>query len=237
MFGHTPISSGDAVWCHRHSDDMSNKKMNPDPDALLPDELLAAIAARGGKKHFPANAVLVNEDDDSDSLFIILSGRVKVYGASSDGREVVYNFQGVGEYFGEMTLDGGPRSASVMTMEPTSCIVLPGNQAREFLASHPDFLMHLIRKLIALVRRSTDQVKSLALDDVYSRVARLLNEMAVDINGQRIVPDRMTQQDIAERVGASREMVSRIFKQLTQGGYVALQGRQIVLLKKLPSGW
>jgi CRP/FNR family cyclic AMP-dependent transcriptional regulator len=211
--------------------------MSPGLDALLPDALLEAIAARGGKKHFPANAVLVNEDDDSDSIFIIVTGRVKVYGASSDGREVIYNFHGPGEYFGEMSLDGGLRSASVMTMEPTACIVLPGNQAREFLETHPDFALHLVRKLIALVRRSTDKVKSLALDDVYSRVARLLTELAVDVDGQRIVPDRMTQQDIAERVGASREMVSRIFKQLTQGGYVLLQGRQIVLLRKLPAGW
>ncbi len=211
--------------------------MNSGADALLSDELLQAMSERGGKKHFPMHAVLVNEDDISDSIFVVLSGRVKVYGASSDGREVVYNTLGPGEYFGEMSLDGGSRSASVMTMEPTTCVVLPGNQVRDFLATHPEFALHLERKLIALVRRSTEKVKSLALDDVYSRVARLLNDMAVEVNGQRIVPDRMTQQDIAERVGASREMVSRIFKQLTQGGYVALQGRQIVLLRKLPAGW
>ena len=205
--------------------------------ALLAEELLSAMAERGGRKHFPAHAVIVNEDDESDSLYILITGRVKVYGTSRDGREVVYNIHGPREYFGEMSLDGGARSASVMTLEPSTCIVVPGSQVREFLATHPDFALHLVRKLIGLVRRSTDKVKSLALDDVYSRVARLITELAVERDGQRVVPDRLTQQDIANRVGASREMVSRIFKQLTQGGYVELQGRQIALLKKLPAGW
>ena len=85
---------------------------------LLDDHLLRAIANRGGVRNYAAHAVLVTEDDRSDTLFIILSGRVKAYGSAEDGREVVYSTQGVGEYFGEMTLDGGPRSASVMTLEP-----------------------------------------------------------------------------------------------------------------------
>ncbi len=208
---------------------------------VLEDRLLRAMAERGGPKRFPAHTVLVHEDDRSDSIYILLEGRVKVYGSSPNGREIVYNTHGPGEYFGEMTIDGGPRSASVMTLEPCSCVVVPGAQVREFLATHPDFALHLIVKLIGLVRRSTHNVKRLALDDVYSRVARLLDELAVprqaEPGSDRIVPERLTQQDIADRVGASREMVSRIFTQLTQGGYVLLSKRQIVLKKKLPAGW
>ena len=204
---------------------------------LLQDELLKAMAARGGVKNFPAQAVLINEDDDSDSIYIIVKGRVKVYGSSATGREIIYNTHGAGEYFGEMSLDDGPRSASVMTLEPTTCVVVTGVNVRDFLGSHPDFALHLIKKLILLVRRSTDSVKSLALEDVYTRVARVLRELAQDENGRRVVTEKLTQQDIADRVGASREMVSRIFKQLTQGGYVALEGRRVVLLKNLPSGW
>ncbi len=204
----------------------------------LKDELLQAIAARGGVKRYPAQAVLVNEGDEADALFILLSGRVKVYGASSDGREVVYNTMGAGEYFGEMTLDGQPRSASVMTLEPTACVVVPGAQVRDFLAHHPDFAMHLVHKLIGLVRHSTDSVKSLALDDVYKRIVRLLESQAQQRDdGRRVLPEKLTQQDIAERVGASREMVSRVFKQLTLGQYVAINGREISLLKKLPAEW
>lgn len=209
----------------------------PEPDHALNDQLLQAMAERGGLKTFPANAVLVNEEDDSDSIYILLKGKVKVYGAGANGREVVYTTLGAGEYFGEMTLDGGPRSASVMTLEPTSCVVVTGANVRDFLGSHPDFALHLIRKLIALVRRSTDTVKRLALDDVYTRISKLLYELAEEDGGRLVVSDKLTQQDIADRVGSSREMVSRIFKQLTIGGYVSTEGRRIVLLKKLPARW
>jgi CRP/FNR family transcriptional regulator, cyclic AMP receptor protein len=209
-----------------------------EPEDTLNDQLLQAMADRGGVKSFPANAVLVNEDDDSDSIFIVLKGKVKVYGAGANGREVVYTTLGPGEYFGEMTLDGGPRSASVMTLEPVTCVVVTGANVRDFLGTHPDFALHLVRKLIALVRRSTDTVKRLALDDVYTRISKLLYEMAQeDAAGRLVVTDRLTQQDIADRVGSSREMVSRIFKQLTIGGYVATEGKRIVLLKKLPARW
>ena len=202
---------------------------------LLDDHLLRAIANCGGVRNYAANAVLVTEDDRSDALFIILSGRVKAYGSAEDGREVVYNTQGAGEYFGEMTLDGGPRSASVMTLEPTTCAVVAGADVRQFLAQNPDFALHLIKKLIRLGRNSTEHVKSLALDDVYGRVSKLLRTLAQDENGVLTVPDKLTQQDIAERVGSSREMVSRVFKPLTEGGYVATRGGRIALLKKLPA--
>lgn len=213
-------------------------RKTPVPTAdVLQDDLLRQIAARGGIKAYPAMAVLVTEDDESDALFVILSGRVKVYGAGADGREVVYATQGAGEYFGEMTLDGGPRSASVMTLEPCTCAVVPGAQVRDFLASNPDFALHLVKKLIKLARLSTGSVKSLALDDVYGRIARLLKQLAVPMEGGLGLPDKLTQQDIAERIGSSREMVSRVFTTLSDGGYVALQKGRIVLLKTLPARW
>jgi CRP/FNR family transcriptional regulator, cyclic AMP receptor protein len=211
---------------------VTRKTATPD---LLDDQLLRAIAARGGVRTFAANTVLVTEDDRSDAVFIILSGRVKAYGSADDGREVVYGTQGAGEYFGEMTLDGGPRSASVMTLEPTTCAVVSGADVREFIAQNPDFALHLIKKLIRLGRASTEHVKSLALDDVYGRVTKLLKSLAREEDGVLAVPDKLTQQDIAERVGSSREMVSRVFKPLTEGGYVEVRAGRIVLLKKLPA--
>ena len=214
---------------------MTTRKLSS-PDAL-DDSLLREIAARGGVRRYPAQAVLVTEEDRSDALFIILAGRVKVYGSGDDGREVVYATQGVGEYLGEMTLDGGPRSASVMTLEPTTCAVVSGPEVRDFLATHPDFALHLVKKLIRLARKSTEHVKSLALDDVYGRIARLLRELARDEGGVPVLPHKLTQQDIAERVGSSREMVSRIFKPLNEGGYIELREGRIALLKKLPARW
>ena len=210
----------------------TRKAATPD---LLDNQILRAIANRGGIRNYAANTVLVTEDDRSDALFIILAGRVKAYGSAEDGREVVYGTQGVGEYFGEMTLDGGLRSASIMTLEPTTCAVVPGANVREFLAEQPDFALHVIKKLIGLARASTEHVKSLALDDVYGRVTKLIKALAQDDNGVLTVPDKLTQQDIAQRVGSSREMVSRVFKPLTEGGYVEVRGGRIVLLKKLPA--
>ncbi len=207
---------------------------------VLDDALLRAIAARGSVRSFPSQAVLVTEEDMSDALFIILSGRIKAYGSNSEGQEVVYGTHGPGEYFGEMMIDGGPRSASVMTLAPTTCIVVPGPEVRDFLAHHPDFALHLVHKLIRLARGSTQQVKSLALEDVYGRVTRLLRTLAIDepgAPGVKVLPDRLTQQDIAERVGSSREMVSRVFKPLLEGGYVEMRAGRIVLLKKLPARW
>ena len=205
---------------------------------VLDAGLLRDIARQGGVKPYPAHAVLINEGDSSDSVYIVLSGRVKVYSTNAEGREVVIATHGPGEYVGELSLDGGTRSTSVMTLEPTTCSVVSAANLREFIATHPDFASHLILKLIRSVRQATESVKSLALEDVYERVVRLLADLSdPEQDGRRRVRERLTQQDIADRVGASREMVSRIFKDLTAGGYMAVETGRIVVLKKPPAGW
>jgi CRP/FNR family cyclic AMP-dependent transcriptional regulator len=206
--------------------------------SVLTDALLREIAARGSTRKFAANTVIITENDVADSLYIILSGRVKVYAGNEAGKEVIINTLGPGEYLGEVTLDGGVRSASVMTLEPTTCSVVSGANLREFVAAHPDFASHLILKLIRSVRDATESVKSLALEDVYARVIRLLNDISDPAEGgQRRVRERLTQQDIADRIGASREMVSRIVKDLTAGGYLDLSGGRIVIARKPPASW
>lgn len=206
------------------------------PDALH-DELLREIAARGNVKQYPAHAVIINEGDAADSLFIVLAGRVKVYAANEAGKEVILSTLGRGEYVGELALDGGARSASVMTMEPTRCAVVTGASLRDFLAAHPDFALHLIRDLIGRVRRLTGSVKNLALEDVYHRVVALLQELSQPQDGQRVVAQKLTQQDIADHVGSSREMVSRIFKELVTGGYLRVDAGRITILKTPPAAW
>lgn len=210
----------------------------PAPDEILGADLLSQIASRGGIRSFPVNAVLIHEGDTADSLFIVLSGRVKVYATGVGGREVVIDTHAAGEYVGELALDGGVRSASVMTLEPTSCAIVTGATLRDFVAEHPEFALHLIRKLIRRVRHATESVKSLALEDVYVRVVRLLAELSDPASdGTRLVSERLTQQAIADRVGASREMVNRIFKDLTTGGYVTVVSSRITVLKRPPPAW
>ena len=208
-----------------------------DPFEPLHDEVLRNIAASGVVRTFARNTVLINEADVGDSLFVILSGRVKVYSSNEAGREFVIDFHGPGEYVGEMTLDGEPRSASVMTVEPTTCAVVNRAQFRDFILAHPDFAMHLIDRLIHRLRVTTGNLKSLALSDVYGRLVRLLNTLCQDIDGRSIVPEKLTQQDIADRVGASRDMIGKLMKDLVAGGYLAVEDRTIAILKKLPTGW
>ncbi|MBK9702497.1 MAG: Crp/Fnr family transcriptional regulator [Betaproteobacteria bacterium] len=198
---------------------------------------MRSIAAGGVVRSYARNTVLINEGDLGDSLFIVLSGKVKVFASNVAGKEVVIDFHGPGEYVGEMSLDGSPRSASVITMEPTSCAVVSRAQFRDFVLAQPDFALHLIEKLIHRARLATENMKSLALSDVYGRLVRLLTSLAVDENGRQTVPEKLTQQDIAERVGSSRDMISRLMKDLVAGGYLAVEDRSITLLRKLPPAW
>ena len=160
-----------------------------------------------------------------------------MYASNAAGREVVINFHCAGEYVGEMSLDGEPRSASVVTVEPTTCAIVNRAQFRDFLAANPDFAQHLIQTLIRRARSATENVKSLALSDVYGRLVRLLHALAREVDGHLVVPEKLTQQDIADRVGASRDMIGKLMKDLVGGGYLHVEDRTITIVKKLPTGW
>ena len=211
--------------------------LDEDAGERLPQPLLDAIAPHGVVRSFPAQAILINEGDATDSLYIVLSGRVKVYASSEDGRELVLSEYGPGSYFGELSLDGERRSASIKAIEACTCRVVQGAQLRRFLEAHPDFAMHLNRKLIRMVRRLTEQLSSIALQDVYGRVVRVLTELSEPVGEERVLRHKLTQQDIADRIGCSREMVNRVMKELTAGGYVAQRDGRIAILRKLPLAW
>ena len=204
---------------------------------VLSGEELRAISAHAQMRAFPKNAVVLNEGDRTDSLYIILEGRVKVFVSDPEGKEVVLSTQGMGEYFGEMALDEGPRSASIMTLEPSKFLVVPRSDFKGFLLMNPAVAVRVIEKLIHRVRALTENVKSLALMDVYGRIAHLLLELAVERDGKLIITERLTQKDIASRIGASREMVSLILKDLTAGGYIRSDGHVIVIERTPPPRW
>jgi CRP/FNR family cyclic AMP-dependent transcriptional regulator len=205
--------------------------------SAIADPFVRELAALGRLRSYPKNTVFITEGDSSDSVFVVLSGRVKIFLSDTEGHEMILDTQGPGEYVGEMALDGNPRSASVMTMETTSFSVVGRDPIREAIRRNPDFALDMISKIIDRARLATNSVKDLALLDVYGRVARLLLNMAVDHNGKLEIPEKLTQQEIAERVGASRDMVSRIFRDLTQGGYISVENRIITINKKPPARW
>jgi CRP/FNR family cyclic AMP-dependent transcriptional regulator len=205
--------------------------------AAIEDRVVRELATRGQIRSFPKNTVFINEGDRGDSLFVIVSGRVKVYVSDTQGREMILDIHGPGQYVGEMALDGRPRSASVMTLEATTCALVTRETLKAAIVADADLAMSLIEELIDRARVATDTIKNLALMDVYGRVARLLLSLARERDGKLVVPERLTQQDIADRVGASRDMISRIFKDLTTGGYVTVVDRQITLNRRPPPRW
>ena len=203
----------------------------------LDETRLRELAPHGAVRSFPKNAVVVSEGDTTDSLYVILSGRVKVFVSGDDGKEAVVNTIAAGDYFGELVLDGGPRSASVMTLEPCRFFVISHAEVESLLERNPAFARDLIRKLIGKVRNLTGKVADLALKDVYGRFVRFVQNNSVEQDGRRIISERLTQHDIAARIGGSREMVSRIVKDLVEGGYISVDAKHLTVHRELPAKW
>jgi CRP/FNR family cyclic AMP-dependent transcriptional regulator len=199
---------------------------------------LRVLARRGSIHSYRKNSVIINEGDVGESLFVLLQGRVKVYSTDADGREITYNVVEQGDYFAEMWLDGGPRSASVMTLEPSVCSIVSRAALREHLAAEPDFALDLVTHVIRRARAATETVRNMALLDVYGRVVVTLEgQHGAASPGAPVTLTQITHQQIANRVGSSREMVSRLLKDLEKGGYIELGVKRITLLKKLPARW
>ena len=197
----------------------------------------SALSERAVTRTYPKNAVIVSEGDRSNSLYVILSGTVKIFLADAGGKELILDIKGEGDYFGEMVLDKGPRSASVMSVTPLQCAVISSEDFTDFLLKHPEVAFELIKNLIRLTRGMNANLHSLAMLDVYGRVARMLLDNAVEHDGKLVIPGKLTQKDMAARVGASREMVSRILHDLSSGGYISMVARRITINRALPARW
>jgi CRP/FNR family cyclic AMP-dependent transcriptional regulator len=203
---------------------------------LSPDAL-AKIEGRCVSRNYPRNAVVISEGDEATSMYIILSGSVKVYHTDADGKETILNTQGPGTHFGELALvDESPRSASVITTEPSRLLVLSKTAFRECIEEYPEVSYLLIKSLAQQVRRLTETVNMMGRD-VYGRIKTLFEGLAVEKDGALVIDQHMTQQDIASRIASSREMVSRVLKELKGGGYIEELDKQIVIKKKLPANW
>lgn len=199
---------------------------------------LRVLASRGVLRNYRKNSIIVNEGEEGDSLFVLLQGEVKVFANDEHGRELTYGIITAGDYFGEMSLDGGPRSASVMTVQPCICSVVSRVSVREHLAEEPEFALELVAQVIRRARTATETARQMALLDVYGRVINVLESQDGPASPERPIElTQITHQSIASRVGASREMVSRLLKDLEKGGYIELGVKRITLKKKLPARW
>ncbi|MGZ8291002.1 MAG: Crp/Fnr family transcriptional regulator [Telluria sp.] len=198
---------------------------------------MQALAAAGVTCRFPKRTRFIAEGDAGTSIYVILSGRVKVFTCDVDGKEFLFGTYGSGTILGEMALDGQSRSASVEALTDVQCAIVPIDELRRKIAHEPDFTMELIRTLIQRSRNTTTFSRRLALDSAYQRLAALLNGMAVERDGARVIPEPLSQQAIGDRIGASRDMVSKLFKELVKGEYLTQQDRRITLLRALPAKW
>lgn len=199
--------------------------------ATLDEPRLAAIAAFAALRAVPRGEVVVREGGATDNVYFVLSGGLKVQLCDADGREVILSVLEPGDMFGELgVIDDHPRSASVVAVQASQLLTFGKQDFMRCLAENFDITLAIMRGMATRLRQADQRIESLALLDVYGRVARLLLEMAeTREDGSKIVTRRITKQDMAKMVGASREMVSRVMRDLTLNGLIEERDEGIVL--------
>jgi CRP/FNR family cyclic AMP-dependent transcriptional regulator len=208
-------------------------------DSVHASQHITALAALGVPRRYRRGALLIQEGESGDTLYIVLQGRLRAYLADNSGKELTLGVYGPLEYVGEMSLDGGPRSANVEALEACLCSAVTRETLLTYIDSNPGFAMELMIRLIRRARLATESARSVALIDVYGRLVRLLNRLACepDPQGLRALRERITHQAMAQHLACSREMVSRLMRDLEMGGYLEVRERWIWLLKTLPARW
>ena len=199
---------------------------------------LRTLARRGELRRVRKGVQLITEGDVGDTLYVVLSGQLRAYSVGDDGREVTYGTYGAGEYLGEMGLDGGPRSAHVEALSASLCAVVSRATLELHLQAEPQFAFELLSKVIRLARVATLSLRQIALNDVYGRLKDLLGRLARPaVDGTRVVDPAPSHLEMSQQLGCSREMISRVMKDLERGGYVAVARRRVVLRRGLPAKW
>lgn len=189
--------------------------------------------------NFAKGSVLVSQGETPNNLlYLTLSGKLKVVMANEEGREILLAVLQEGDSFGELSLfDEEPRSATVIAVEDCKVALLPRAYFFDCLRNNPDIAIELLKTVIKRMRNTTEQVSSLALLDVYGRLAKTLSDMAEIQPDGSMMTGHLTHQELSTRVGASREMVTRILNDLKRGGYIAVTKHRIELKKTLPMRW
>ncbi len=204
--------------------------------AMLTSSQAEAVAEAVIKRRFKRGELLVEQGKKSNALFIILTGRCRVFTADSRGREVILANLQQGDYIGEMSLiDNEPHSASVRAELQTDALMLGRLEFARCLPENTSMAYAVMKGLVQRLRSADRKIESLALMDVYGRVARALIEAAeTDTAGNVIIRDKVSRQDLAKMVGASREMVSRVMKDLEERGFIeTLETGAVVIRDRL----
>ena len=200
--------------------------------------LIDELAKLGSKRKARKGSLIVSEGDEDQSLIIILQGQMRVFLIGDSGKELTLGIHGAGEFLGELAIDGSPRSANIEAIDDCAYVTVNAASVKQFITQKPDFAWLLICKLIKRVRDTTRTSKAVGLLDIYGRMGHLFDYMGVvQDDGSRLLHGRFTQQDLANHIGCSREMVSKLLKDLRQGGYVEVSGGRLRQLKAFPAKW
>lgn len=200
--------------------------------ACLTENEIQIIESASYNKCYLKNTVIINEGDETGSLYIVMEGSANALSINSNGKQIILNVFRPGDYFGEMSfIDAEPRSAAVITREKSKITIIKKKVFDQIIADNPKIMLNIMKGLVGKIRRATKQIEDLVFSDVYSRIAGLLIELK---NQEDLVSEKLTNTEIAFRVGSSREMVSRIITELKNGGYIEKKNGYITIKKTLP---
>jgi len=206
--------------------------------SLLSEQELSEIKKIAVEKTFSRNTIIIQKGDTSTSLYVVLSGKAVAIDSNEDGRQIILNVFKEGDCFGEMSfIDGAPRCATVQTTEKTRIMTINGDKLRSIFLSNSEMMLKLMKELLKKIRILTEQLTGLAFENVYKRVVLLLMRLAKPKDDKWIIEERLTHKEIGEMVFASREMVSRIMSELSDGGYITVCKDCIIINKKFPEKW
>lgn len=202
------------------------------------NSFLQPLVALHPQRKFAKGTQIIQEGEIDDRIFILVEGSIRAFAASEDGKEVTYGIYTPIDIIGEMALDGGPRSASVLAHEDCRCAIVQATTIKEYAIAHPGFALLLMQVVIQRARNATTAARNLALLDVYGRLRSfLLSQSIEDALGYRTINQKFTQQQIAQRIGASREMVARLLKDLERGDYLQWEAKHMVIRSNIPERW
>lgn len=192
---------------------------------------LNVLKRNGQQRLCTKNTLIIDEGDRPNCAYVINSGKVKVFLRGEQGKEIVLSILKEGGYFGEMSLiDKEECSAAVMAMEDTELTVINHKNFWDCMHSHPEIAERIMLGLVTRLREANKKISSLALMDAHERVVNMLLELAHEQDGHLVIENRPTHQHIANIVGTSREMITRIFKDLTAAGHIKLDGKRLLIL-------
>ena len=202
----------------------------------LSREDLEAIAQLFTVRSYPKDAIVATEGDRLDLFNIIMSGRIQFFWHDETGYQVKLGIDGPGGHYADVTLDGEPILMSVIALDDLRVASIPMAELKQLLLRYPQVGLDLLKDVVARLRRLVERTKTFTMEDVYGRVVKLLLAAAVKTD-DKLVTERLTHAEIGQRVGATREMVGRVLRDLARGGYIEVARGRVTLLRKPPKRW